>query len=74
MTSQTLDPRYLLMPSVFSKSLLVYTNCIALRLRRFVLERKGKVCFLGVGLKKKLTYITTDSGRNVCDPKTGEAG
>jgi len=47
---------------------------MALRPPRFALERKGNVCFLGVGLKKKLTYMTTDSGRNVCDPKTGEAG
>jgi hypothetical protein len=46
---------------------------MALRPRRFVFAKKENVYFFGDGLKKP-TYMTIDSGRNVCDPKIGEAG
>ena len=59
MTSQALDSWYLFMSSVFSKSFLVYASWMALRPRRFVLERKGNEMFASRSWpdKKKKRHI-----------------
>jgi hypothetical protein len=71
MTSQTLNRLYLFMSSMFSKSLYYLSGCKAAKICSC---KERKCLLLRRWPEKKLTYVTTDSGRNVCDRKASEAG